>query len=214
MQRVHEKHLNTCHETHLVHCDAATRRHLYLLLSISHQFKTHKFRSLFIHNHFQFIHNHNNNMATEAHNYPAHLFYGSRHHQQQQQHHHQDQARSTQVVKATTAVVAGGSLLILAGLLLVGTVIGLTAITPLLVIFSPVLVPAVIAVALLGLGFLASGSFGVAAVTVLTWIYKYVTGKHPPGADQLDTARHKLMNKAREIKDYGQQHVTGTHASS
>ncbi|MED6135493.1 Oleosin 1-like [Stylosanthes scabra] len=147
-------------------------------------------------------------MATEAHNYPIHLFYGGRHHNR-----NQDQARSTRVVKATTAVVAGGSLLILAGLLLVGTVIGLTAIAPLFVIFSPVLVPAVIAVALLGLGFLASGSFGVAAITVLTWIYKYVTGKHPPGADQLDTARHKLMNKAREIKVYGQQHMTGTHAS-
>ena len=133
------------------------------------------------------------------------LYYGGRQ--------RQEQPRSTQLVKATTAVVAGGSLLILAGLVLAATVIGLTTITPLFVIFSPVLVPAVITVALLGLGFLASGGFGVAAITVLTWIYRYVTGKHPPGANQLDTARHKLMGKAREIKDFGQQQTSGAQAS-
>ncbi|KAK7278570.1 hypothetical protein RJT34_23602 [Clitoria ternatea] len=122
--------------------------------------------------------------------------------------------RHAHLIKAATAVTAGGSLLILAALILAGTVIALTIVTPLFVIFSPVLVPAVVTASLLGLGFMASGGFGVAAITVLAWIYRYVTGKHPPGADQLDTARHKIMNKAREIKDYGQQHIAGgAHAS-
>ncbi|OWM75721.1 oleosin 1-like [Punica granatum] len=126
--------------------------------------------------------------------------------------HGQHQPRSHQVVKAATAVTAGGSLLVLSGLTLAGTVIALTIATPLLVIFSPVLVPAVITVALLTMGFLASGGFGVAALTVLSWIYRYVTGKHPPGADQIDHARMKLASKAREMKDraeqFGQQHLT------
>ncbi|KAH7557332.1 hypothetical protein ACOSP7_026999 [Xanthoceras sorbifolium] len=138
------------------------------------------------------------------------------------EHHYQNylqnpEPRSRQMVKAATAVTAGGSLLVLSGLTLAGTVIALTIATPLLVIFSPVLVPAVITVALLTLGFLASGSFGVAAITVLSWIYRYVTGKHPPGADQIDHARMKLSGKAREMKDraeqYGQQH-TGTQQAS
>lgn len=129
-----------------------------------------------------------------------------------------DQAsRSQQVVRAATAVTAGGFLLILSGLILAATVIALTIATPLFVIFSPVLVPAVITVALIFIGFLASGGFGVAAVTVLSWIYRYVTGKHPPGADQLDHARLKLASKAREMKDraeqFGQQHISGTQAS-
>ncbi|XP_057470015.1 oleosin Cor a 13-like [Actinidia eriantha] len=127
------------------------------------------------------------------------------------------QQRSHQVVKAATAVTAGGSLLVLSGLTLAGTVIALTLATPLLVIFSPVLVPATITVCLLIAGFLASGGFGVAAVTVLSWIYRYVTGKHPPGADQLDQARQKLASKAREMKDraeqFGQQHISGSQAS-
>ena len=78
-----------------------------------------------------------------------------------------------QVVKAATAATAGGSLLVLSGLILAGTVIALTIATPLLVIFSPVLVPAVITVSLLVLGFLASGGFGVAGITVFSWIYRY-----------------------------------------
>lgn len=137
-------------------------------------------------------------------------------HQQQSQ--RQDQhPRSHQVVKAATAATAGGSLLVLSGLILVGTVIALTVVTPLFVIFSPVLVPAVIAVALIVAGFLASGGFGVAAVTVLSWIYRYVTGRQPPGAEQLDQARMKLASKAREMKDraeqFGQQHVSSGQGS-
>ncbi|XP_073043485.1 oleosin 1-like [Primulina eburnea] len=120
--------------------------------------------------------------------------------------HQQKQPVSHQVVKAATAVTAGGSLLLLSGLTVAATVITLTLATPLLVIFSPVLVPAVITIFLLCSGFLASGGFGVAAVSVLTWIYRYVTGKQPPGADQVDEAKSKLATKAREMKDKAEQH--------
>nr|AGT21473.1 oleosin-like [Carica papaya] len=113
-----------------------------------------------------------------------------------QPHQRSPEPRSHQVVKAATAVTAGGSLLVLSGLTLAGTVIALTIATPLFVIFSPVLVPAVIAVALLITG--------------------YVTGRHPPGADKLDQARMKLAGKAREMKEkaeqYGQQ-VAGSQGS-
>ncbi|CAN0910562.1 Oleosin L [Linum grandiflorum] len=130
----------------------------------------------------------------------------------------QYQPRSRQMVKAATAATAGGSLLVLSGLILAATVILLTIATPLLVLCSPVLVPAVITVGLLITGFLASGGFGVAAITVLSWIYRYVSGRKPVGADSLDQARSKLTGKAREMKDraseFGQQHVgTGQQTS-
>ncbi|KAL9406711.1 hypothetical protein Peur_003683 [Populus x canadensis] len=115
------------------------------------------------------------------------------------------QPRSQQIVKATTAVTAGGSLLVLSGLTLAATVILLTIATPLLVIFSPVIVPAVMTVSLLLMGFLASGGFGVAGITAMSWIYGYVTGRHPPGSDQLEQARMKLAVKAREMKDRAEQ---------
>ncbi|KAL3647531.1 Oleosin 1-like [Castilleja foliolosa] len=137
----------------------------------------------------------------------------------QQPQHHSTTPLTHQVVKAATAATAGGSLLVLSGLTLAGTVIALTIATPLLVIFSPVLVPAVITMFMLGTGFLASGGFGVAALSVLSWMYRYMTGKHPMGADQLDTARMKLGSKAREMKEKGEQFghqnvTTGTHQTS
>lgn len=134
-------------------------------------------------------------------------YQGGRPHQQLHQ------PRSHQMVKAATAVTAGGSLLLLSGLTLAGTVIALTIATPLLVIFSPVLVPATLAILTLGSGFLASGGFGVAALSVLSWIYRYMTGKHPPGADQLDSARTKLASKARDMKDRAEHNVLGAQTS-
>ncbi|PKA53328.1 Oleosin 16 kDa [Apostasia shenzhenica] len=112
---------------------------------------------------------------------------------------------SQQIVKAAAAAAAGGSMLLLSGLTLAGTVIALTVATPLLVIFSPVLVPAAFALTLLAGGFLTSGGFGVAALSVLSWMYKYMTGKHPVGADQIDQARARIAEKARDIKSSAQQ---------
>ncbi|XP_058181631.1 oleosin 1-like [Rhododendron vialii] len=129
--------------------------------------------------------------------------------QQQRQQSQLGQPRSHQVVKAATAVTAGGSLLVLSGLTSAGTVVALALATPLLVIFSPVLVPAAITVCLLLTGFVASGGFGAAGLTVFMWMYRYMTGQKPPGAEQLEQARSKLAGKAREMKDrteqFGQQ---------
>lgn len=131
---------------------------------------------------------------------------------------HQQQSQSYQMVKAATAITAGGSLLILSALTLSGTVIALTVATPLLVIFSPVLVPAAITVVMLITGFLASGGFGVAAVSVMAWLYRYMTGRHPVGADSLEQARMKLAGKAREAREKGEHYVQqatgGTHQTS
>ncbi|KAH9761395.1 oleosin [Citrus sinensis] len=99
-------------------------------------------------------------------------------------------------VKFLTAATIGGTLLFLSGLTLTGTVIALIMATPVLVLFSPILVPAAIAVFLATVGFLVSGGCGVTAIT------------HPPGADHLDYARTKIADKARDMteraKEYGQ----------
>ncbi|XP_044970485.1 oleosin 16 kDa-like [Hordeum vulgare subsp. vulgare] len=127
--------------------------------------------------------------------------YGGDHHDQQKQ------PAMMCALKAATAATAAGSLLVLSGLILAGTVIALTVATPVLVIFSPVLVPAAIALALMSAGFVTSGGLGVAALSVFSWMYKYLTGKHPPGADQLDHAKARLATKARDIKDAAQTRI-------
>lgn len=109
--------------------------------------------------------------------------------------------RSHKVVKAATAVTTGTSLLVLSGLVMAGTVIGLAVITPLLVIFSPVLVPAVMTASLLILGFLASGGFGVAAVVVLLWFFRYVGRDGGNGGEYLpEKSRFRFAGKGREVE--------------
>lgn len=48
----------------------------------------------------------------------------------------------------------------------------------------------------------------MAAITALSWLYNYLTGQHPIGADKLDYARMRIADKARDVKerarDYGQ----------
>nr|ALB76830.1 oleosin [Jatropha curcas] len=111
-------------------------------------------------------------------------------------------------VKFATAVTLGAAFLILSGLTLTGTIIALIMATTFLVLFSPILVPAAIAVVLVASGFFFSGGCGLAAIMVLTWMYNYLAGKHPPGADKIDYARGQLARKAHDIKErakeYGQ----------
>ncbi|XP_076894121.1 oleosin Cor a 13-like [Bidens hawaiensis] len=142
----------------------------------------------------------------QHHNQPQ---YWNPQHQRQTQNQQWSGQKAHQVVKALTAAAVGGSLLVLSGLVLAGTVIALTVATPVLVIFSPVLVPALITVFLLVTGFLTTGGFGVAAATVFAWMYRYVSGERPTGADTLDEASHKFGSKARDFKDRGEHAVRG-----
>ncbi|CAF2281142.1 hypothetical protein BRARA_D01570 [Brassica rapa] len=137
-------------------------------------------------------------------------------HQQHQQpmtrnlHESSSSPSTRQTVRFLTAATIGMSLLVLSGLTLTGTVIGLVVATPLMVLFSPVLVPAVITMCLLTAGFLFSGGCGVAAATALSWIYRYVTGKHPMGADKVDYARMMISEKAKELGHYAQPQTDQT----
>jgi hypothetical protein len=122
---------------------------------------------------------------------------------------HQRQPAMMTALKAATAATTGWSMLVLSGLILAGTVmIALTVGTPVLVIFSPVLVPAAIGLALMAAGFITSGGLAVAALSVFSWMYNYLTGNHPPSADQLDHANARLESKARDIKEAAQHQAS------
>ncbi|PHT48717.1 Oleosin 18.5 kDa [Capsicum baccatum] len=66
---------------------------------------------------------------------------------------------SRQVAKTTTVVTVDGSLMVLSGLTLAATVIRLVVATPLLVIFSLVLVPAAITIFMILGGLLVAIGF-------------------------------------------------------
>jgi hypothetical protein len=75
---------------------------------------------------------------------------------------------------AALLVPLGGSLLGLSGLLLLATLAGLALAVPLVVLFSPVLVPAALGTALAAAGFVAAGALAVAGLSTLVWILGYV----------------------------------------
>ncbi|KAM0855321.1 hypothetical protein ACQ4PT_049849 [Festuca glaucescens] len=121
----------------------------------------------------------------------------------------QNQPVAVTLGKAVAAAAAAGSMLFLSALALTGTVVALVVATPVMVIFSPVLVPAAIAVALLATGFVSSGALGAAAMGVLSWMYRYLShgSSSPPGADKVDHAGSKLDSKAHEVKNWAQQRI-------
>ncbi|XP_010262686.1 PREDICTED: oleosin 1-like [Nelumbo nucifera] len=119
----------------------------------------------------------------------------------------QDHApNSTQLVGFLTLVISGGILLLLTGLTLTATVLGLIFFTPLIVISSPIWVPAgtILFVSIAGL--LSMCGFGVAVLAGASWLYKYFRGWHPPGSDRVDYARSRIADTANHMKDYAREY--------
>lgn len=115
---------------------------------------------------------------------------------------------ASQVMAVVFLLPVGGSLLGLAGLTLVGTLIGLAVATPLFVVFSPVLVPAALTIGLAVMAFMTSGAFGLTALSALSYVVNYLrqmTGSMP---DQLDQAKKKMTDLAaytgQKTKEVGQ----------
>ena len=72
-----------------------------------------------------------------------------------------------EVYKVVIAVVASIVFFVFSGLTLAGTAVGLTVTTPLFIIFSPILVPATIAITLLTTGFTTGGALGATAIALI-----------------------------------------------
>lgn len=107
---------------------------------------------------------------------------------------------SSQVLGLFTLLTAGGILLFLGGLTVTGIVITLLLLTPVFILFSPILVPAGFVLFLCTGGILAAIAAGVTTISVISWIYNYFKGRHPPGAEQIDYARMRLQDTAEQMK--------------
>ncbi|MQL70816.1 hypothetical protein Taro_003127 [Colocasia esculenta] len=119
---------------------------------------------------------------------------------------HERVPNSTQVLGFLTLVVSGGILLLLTGLTLTATVVGLIFFTPLVVLSSPIWVPAGVVLFVAAAGFLTACGFGVAALAMTSWAYRYVRGRHPPGSGRLDYARSRIVDTAGHVKDYAREY--------
>ncbi|KAJ8536498.1 hypothetical protein K7X08_034899 [Anisodus acutangulus] len=100
----------------------------------------------------------------------------------------------SQVLAVVTLFPVGGALLCLAGLILAGTLTGLALATPVFLLFSPVLVPAALTIALAVTGFLTSGAFGIMALSSLSWIINYMRRMRGSAGEQMEHAKRRVQD--------------------
>ncbi|KAL5572773.1 hypothetical protein UlMin_022370 [Ulmus minor] len=102
------------------------------------------------------------------------------------------------VIAVLTLLPVGGTLLALAGLTLLGTIIGLAVAFPLFVICSPVLVPAAITIGLAVAAFLTTGAFGITGLSSLSYVANYVRQVTASVPEQLDQAKRQMLDLAAQ----------------
>ncbi|KAI7748855.1 hypothetical protein M8C21_024942 [Ambrosia artemisiifolia] len=114
------------------------------------------------------------------------------HHDQPYDYQQQDDQYSTSKLLAVlTLFPIGGLGLLFSGLILIGTLIGLTIATPLFFILSPIFVPAILTVTLTVSGFWASGVLGITGLSSLAYIASYL--------------RRTRGGRRRLVHDYGKR---------
>ncbi|PKU67831.1 oleosin S2-2-like [Dendrobium catenatum] len=128
--------------------------------------------------------------------------------------------KSPPASKAVAAVMlfpVGGFLLAISALTLVTTVVGLAVTTPLFFLFSPVLVPAAVVIALAVVGFLASGAFGLTAVTSLSWIVNYLRSRSGQVGssvhEQVEYVKRRVGEAAGQVGQVGQKSKEVGHSA-
>ncbi|KAF8389808.1 hypothetical protein HHK36_024327 [Tetracentron sinense] len=97
-------------------------------------------------------------------------------------------------------------------LTLTATVLSLIFFTPLIILSSPIWVPAGTVLFIAIAGFLSMSGFGVAVLAGMSWMYKYFRGWHPPGSDRVDYARTRIADTASHVKDYAREYGGYLHS--
>lgn len=110
----------------------------------------------------------------------------------------QNAPNQRQVLGLVALVVAAGLVLLLGGLALTGTTITVLLATPVLLFFSPILVPLAILAAFAVSGLLGFGVFGVSVFSAISWIYNYYKGRHPVGSDQVSYFSQLLLSNSTD----------------
>ncbi|XP_076947532.1 oleosin H2-like [Bidens hawaiensis] len=123
---------------------------------------------------------------------------------------------TSKVLAVLTLFPIGGICFLLSGVILTATLIGLTISTPLFIIFSPILVPAILIVVFTIIGFIASGVFGVTAFSSMAYIvnfFRRMTRGRRGGRsvrDQVDYAKWRGEDRGggyvgQKVKDMDQR---------
>ncbi|KAL3696253.1 hypothetical protein R1sor_010329 [Riccia sorocarpa] len=122
----------------------------------------------------------------------------------------QEQApNQRQLIGAVTIVTIIVLLTTIGGLLTGGLAIGAAVLTPVLIFFSPVLVPLATVLFMGVAGLLSATGFTLAGFSSLRWLYHYFKGHHPVGSDKVDAAKNRIVDTASHLKERASVYVHG-----
>lgn len=113
----------------------------------------------------------------------------------------------TKVLAVLALFPLGGGLLFISGIAFAATLVGLVLATPLFVIFSPVLVPAALVLALAVGGFMTSGAFGITALSAISWIVSFLRGPRVVPSEQLRQVGQRMQEAAGRVDQKAQETV-------
>ncbi|EFJ27358.1 hypothetical protein SELMODRAFT_95560 [Selaginella moellendorffii] len=121
---------------------------------------------------------------------------------------HHKSPSSNRMLGFVTLITGAIVTLVLGGVTIGGVGITLLLATPVFLLLSPVLVPLGIMVALGIGGFLLASTVFVGFCSFVSWIYNYVRGQKPVGADKIDAAKHRIADTASHVTEKARE-VTG-----
>ncbi|KAE9612695.1 hypothetical protein Lal_00006026 [Lupinus albus] len=118
---------------------------------------------------------------------------------------------ATHTLAVVIGVPIGGMLLFLAGISFIGSLIGLAVVTPLFILFSPILVPAALTIGVAVAGILASDACGVMGLMSFTWMINFIMQTQGGGGYMSvpEMAKHRVADAVEYVgqktKDVGQK---------
>jgi hypothetical protein len=116
---------------------------------------------------------------------------------------------ASQILATVGGFFIGGTLFLLASISFIASLIGLAIMTPLFILFSPVLVPAALTIGLAVAGILTADACGLTGLMSLSWTVKYIRDLQAAVPEQMDSMKGRVADVAsyvgQKTKDVGQK---------
>ncbi|CAK8533746.1 unnamed protein product [Lathyrus sativus] len=116
---------------------------------------------------------------------------------------------ASQILATLGGIFVGGTLLLLASVSFFVSLVGLAIVTPLFILFSPILVPAVFTIGLAVAAVLTADACGLTGLISLSWVARYIRVVQETVPEQVDSVKGRLADVAgyvgQKTKDVGQK---------
>lgn len=115
----------------------------------------------------------------------------------------------SQILATLGGIFVGGTLLLLASVSFFLSLVGLAIVTPLFILFSPILVPAVLTIGLAVAAVLTADACGLTGLISLSWVARYIKVVQETVPEQVDSVKWRLADVAgyvgQKTKDVGEK---------